>query len=376
MNGEYKHLYSGTYVTKISSSGKGQRRFIFVDYEGNSLVWKSKKKSSAKSRVRFADVTRILLGQTTQRFQKYKQPQHAEFSLSIHYKVPNGDSAPEVIDSFDVVFENKQTLDIWYRNIIMFRDLHAGIIVNRNLVDENTKLAIREWQRAPKSAHGRLSSSKLRQVFKTINSAWSESDIKKKLDEHDENKDGSLDFDEFLTFFNKLCLSKDVTKIYEEYFPKDISAEESLVRLQQFCQTALQDYIELPQLKQKLREMNIPYEKKFSCEHFSIFLLSDFNSILAPYAKEISHDMTQPLTHYFINSSHNTYLEGDQLASNSSVEMYKKSLLLGCRCVELDCWDGNGDGEPIIYHGHTMTSKILFRDVIQTCKEFAFVSSE
>jgi hypothetical protein len=32
--------------------------------------------------------------------------------------------------------------------------------------------------------------------------------------------------------------------------------------------------------------------------------------------------------------------------------------------VELDCWDGD-DGQPIIYHGHTLTTKISFREVVQ-----------
>ena len=40
---------------------------------------------------------------------------------------------------------------------------------------------------------------------------------------------------------------------------------------------------------------------------------------------------------------------------------------LGCRCVEIDCWDGDDD-EPEVYHGHTLTSHILFKDVIVAIK--------
>ena len=75
-----------------------------------------------------------------------------------------------------------------------------------------------------------------------------------------------------------------------------------------------------------------------------------------PLHDSIYQDMDQPLSHYFLASSHNTYLMEDQLKGPSSVEAYKRALMKGCRCIELDCWDGE-DGYPIIYHGFTLTSK-------------------
>jgi len=42
--------------------------------------------------------------------------------------------------------------------------------------------------------------------------------------------------------------------------------------------------------------------------------------------------------------------------------------------VELDCWDGD-DGSPLIYHGHTFTTKIPFRSVVEAINRSAFVTS-
>ena len=42
--------------------------------------------------------------------------------------------------------------------------------------------------------------------------------------------------------------------------------------------------------------------------------------------------------------------------------------------MELDCWDGD-DGDPVIYHGHTFTTKIPFRQVVDAINKSAFLAS-
>ena len=42
-------------------------------------------------------------------------------------------------------------------------------------------------------------------------------------------------------------------------------------------------------------------------------------------------EMNSPLSHYFLASSHNTYLTGHQITGRAGVEMYRQVLLSGCR---------------------------------------------
>lgn len=99
------------------------------------------------------------------------------------------------------------------------------------------------------------------------------------------------------------------------------------------------------------------------------YLYHTANSACAPQT-HCNNYFKHPLPLYWISTSHNTYLTGDQLQSYSSVQCYLLALFQrNSKCVEVDCWDGEttkeGDSKPVVYHGHTLTSKIAFCDVIR-----------
>ncbi|KAG5927578.1 hypothetical protein E4U42_002085 [Claviceps africana] len=72
---------------------------------------------------------------------------------------------------------------------------------------------------------------------------------------------------------------------------------------------------------------------------FLAYMASEDSAITLPWK---ACDLSWPLSGYFISSSHNTYLSGNQLYSDSTTDAYTNVLLRGCRCVEIDVWDGDG----------------------------------
>ncbi|KAK4137337.1 PLC-like phosphodiesterase [Trichocladium antarcticum] len=78
--------------------------------------------------------------------------------------------------------------------------------------------------------------------------------------------------------------------------------------------------------------------KDWDFDAFRRYMTSSITSAIAPPEPQ---DLSWPLSNYFISSSHNTYLTGNQLSSASSADAYKNVLLRGCRCIEIDVWDGD-----------------------------------
>ena len=78
------------------------------------------------------------------------------------------------------------------------------------------------------------------------------------------------------------------------------------------------------------------------------------------------------LSDYFIASSHNTYLEGDQLFSKSNLDCYKNFLeFFKGGCIELDLINYDPEKNDVeIKHEYTLTSIIYLTDVLTIIKTF------
>ncbi|XP_035795206.1 1-phosphatidylinositol 4,5-bisphosphate phosphodiesterase-like isoform X1 [Anopheles albimanus] len=196
-------------------------------------------------------------------------------------------------------------------------------------------------------------------------------------------------FEKFYELYHKICPRNDI----EELFRSITQGKANAINLDQFI-----FFLNEKQRDPRLNEILYPlYDEKRALEIINTYeqndeareaktltkdgliryLMSDENAPVFLDRLDIYMDMDQPLSHYYINSSHNTYLSGRQFGGKSSVEMYRQTLLAGCRCVELDCWDGKGeDEEPIITHGMAMCTDILFKDVIYALRDTAFVTSD
>uniref|UniRef100_A0A8C3Y5H7 1-phosphatidylinositol 4,5-bisphosphate phosphodiesterase n=1 Tax=Catharus ustulatus TaxID=91951 RepID=A0A8C3Y5H7_CATUS len=192
----------------------------------------------------------------------------------------------------------------------------------------------------------------------------------------------------YKTFLMNLCPRPEIDEIFTSHHlkAKPYMTKEHLAKFINKKQrdTRLNDILFPPAKPEQVQSLIEKYEPsgfniqrgQLSPEGMVWFLCGPENNLIVLDKLMLYQDMTQPLSHYYINSSHNTYLTAGQFSGTSSPEMYRQTLLAGCRCVELDCWKGRPpDEEPIITHGFTMTTEILFKDAIEAIAESAFKTS-
>jgi phosphatidylinositol phospholipase C gamma-1 len=164
--------------------------------------------------------------------------------------------------------------------------------------------------------------------------------LKEHFQEVDTRRTGEIGLEGFTTFYTNLIHDN---KIFYEYFTsysndrKRITAQEMTAFLAQEQKDQLaEDERNVCQLmKDFLRDPNRnSQEPYFTLKEFINFLFSKQNEIWDSRHDIVNQDMNRPLTHYWIASSHNTYLTGDQVRSESSIDAYARCLRMGCRCIE------------------------------------------
>ncbi|XP_037703417.1 1-phosphatidylinositol 4,5-bisphosphate phosphodiesterase zeta-1 [Choloepus didactylus] len=202
--------------------------------------------------------------------------------------------------------------------------------------------------------------------------------VKYVFKDNDRLKQGKITIEEFRAIYRIIAHREEVFEIFNTYSSnrKILSAKnltDFLMQEQYAVETSTPLVYEIIQKYEPIEE--VKKQQAMSFEGFTRYMDSTECLLFKNECKKVYQDMTQPLNDYFISSSHNTYLISDQLLGRSDLWGYVSALVKGCRCLEIDCWDG-AQNEPVVYHGYTLTSKILFKTVIQVIHKYAFMTSD
>ncbi|XP_038575977.1 1-phosphatidylinositol 4,5-bisphosphate phosphodiesterase delta-4-like isoform X2 [Micropterus salmoides] len=363
---DVKVMMAGSTLRKVKSrSWKKQRHFRLLE-DGLTIWYKSRWAGKGHSTFSVTEVEAVREGHQSEVLFSVAEEFSADlcFTLVFHGRQGN----------LDLVADSPEEARAWIQGV-------RKLIHKVQTMDEKERLDqwVRDWfQKADKNKDGKMNFKEVRKLLKMMNVDMNEEHALYLFTMADKSDSGSLEIEQFVHFYEMLTQRDEVWKVFQDY--SGDGEKLMLEELQNFLSTEQQEGERSAQLARELIDRYEPSESDkqqgaMSLEGFQMYLCSQEGSIFKPERRDLHQDMSQPLSHYFISSSHNTYLLEDQLRGQSSLEAYIQALKRGCRCVEVDCWDGS-DGEPIVYHGHTLTSKILFRDIISTLKEYAFKASD
>ncbi|KAM9859333.1 1-phosphatidylinositol 4,5-bisphosphate phosphodiesterase eta-2 [Aulostomus maculatus] len=366
-------MQTGTQMTKLKGKKKGLVRFFYLDEHKSCIRWRPSRKHD-KAKITIDSIHEVCEGKKSEIFRRYADNRFdPNCCFSIYYGAR--------VKSLDLVSTNAEEARTWVTGL---KYLMAGIsdedsLARRQRTRDQFTWLQQTFSEADKNGDGTLSMGEVHQLLHKLNVNLPKQKVRQMFQEADTDENqGSLGFEEFCSFYKMISTRRDLYLIMISYSnQKEVMDLHDLTRF-------LENEQKIRGLtKEHLVDIVAKFEPcpenlqrtVLGIDGFTNYMRSPGGDIFKPEHNEVNQDMTQPLNNYFIATSHNTYLTGDQLLSQSRVEMYAYVLQAGCRCVEVDCWDGP-DGEPIIHHGYTLTSKILFKEVIETINKYAFTKSQ
>ncbi|KAM6933695.1 1-phosphatidylinositol 4,5-bisphosphate phosphodiesterase eta-1 isoform 3-T3 [Xenentodon cancila] len=364
-------MQSGTQMVKLKAGSKGLVRLFYLDEHRSCIRWKPSRKSE-KAKITIDSLYKVTEGGQSDIFHRHAD---GSFDPACCFTVYHGNH----MESLDLVTSNAEEARTWITGL---RYLMAGISDEDSLAKRqrtHDQWMKQTFEEADKNGDGLLNIDEIYQLLHKLNVNLPRRKVKQMFQEADtDDKQGTLTYEEFSVFYKMMSLRRDLFLLMMAYSDRKdhLTAEElaNLLRNEQKMANVTSEYaadiIDMFEVSDENKTRGV-----MGIDGFTSFMRSPTCDIFNPLHHVVNQDMDQPLCNYFIASSHNTYLTGDQLLSHSKTDMYAWVLQSGCRCVEVDCWDGP-DGEPMVQHGYTLTSKITFKSVIETINKYAFVNNK
>jgi hypothetical protein len=406
-------LQAGTLVLlKFSRLGEPLERVFKLSEDNRYLTYNSSFfafKALTNKRIDMESVKRVLKGQVSPRFQELKAAATYPGASSRSFSIIYGENDM----SLDLIAPSVEDFRLWYKGL-------SKVVSDIAFSREYTKLDVlylkNQFESADKDKSNSLSKKEVLKLLDHINVSMTTAAIDVIFRKVDTDESGELSFDEFSNFVQLLRRRHDIEFLWELLVTKSFFDEKI-----QHCQNfgiakksnkkdvvtglvpsliphsvltesiSVNDFQNFWSLFQGSRLTDAEAKTMIlavmpvidsksgapvllSYAGFLQIMMSQSNDAYSSSSKKRDADnLQEPLSSYYIASSHNTYLSGDQVTGVSSVDRYVSVILQGCRCVEFDLWDG--DAGPIITHGHTLTSKISFTEVIRALKEAAFAAN-
>ncbi|XP_070278246.1 1-phosphatidylinositol 4,5-bisphosphate phosphodiesterase delta-4 isoform X3 [Myotis yumanensis] len=355
-------MQKGTMMRKVRSKNWKKLRYFRLKEDGMT-VWHARQVGGrAKASFSISDVETVRNGHESEVLRSLAEefPLEQGFTIVFHGRRSN----------LDLVANSVEEAQIWMKGLQLLVDFVTNM-------DQQERLDqwLSDWfQRGDKNQDGRMSFHEVQRLLRLMNVEMEQEHAFQLFQAADTSQSDTLEGQEFIEFYKALTKRVEVLELFGN-FSAD-GQKLTLLEFVDFLQEEQKEGDHASDLALELIDRHEPSESGklrhvLSMDGFLSYLYSKDGDIFNPSCLPIYQDMTQPLNHYYINSSHNTYLVGDQLCGQSSVEGYIRALKRGCRCVEVDVWDGPS-GEPVVYHGHTLTSRILFKEVVATLAQYAF----
>ena len=380
-------LEQGTWLIKVTKKKRKTLKFR-LDTSAAKVCWNN---SDPTKQFYIDDVREIRVGADARNSREDIQiPADIEGCwITIVYDVPEGNKGRS-IKTMHLIAPNEYIVKLWTDALKVVERERIEIM---NALSSNSEKSERSMQMAWKAALARRSSSidlkidfeDARWICRKLEINCSLDAIRMHFNEADRDMVGMLNYSQYMSFVNLFKVRKDIQAVYNALKPADefeismdtffrfLRETQSIdvdkdrpyweARYEYFCRT---------QSPKSMDALAAAAPASMGLSAFRNFLTSSSNPCLTSASTEPTLD--RPLNEYFISSSHNTYLLGRQVAGASSVEGYIATLVKGCRCIEIDCWDGK-HGRPVVNHGRTLSSEVLFEDCISVINKYAFTSS-